>query len=745
MMFFDAIRNATKHFLLVTVIILSVSTNVCCENSSNISSPYTSPSSYVPNFMNHPGQSYISSYPPRHHDEGQTRSKPGTSLRLFLNTTRKAEDYSDDQNYSGLDADELCREYLYSFLAGTTDAKDNCEGIQNAYIGAACGYSDIGKQQSTDDDNDDYFGKFNQFSCCQALKSHHDQYCEDNDIISNMHLLLIASILLICEIAKSFITKHELHFLPEAGGCIMVGTLAGLCAHLVPNFDIDDLSFDEDLFLCILLPPIIFEAALSVNKLEFRRRRLAILMFAVIGTIFATFVTGFLVHYSSKWISEDYCPTIPMLDSIVFGALISSIDPVAILSVLTSLNMTETDTVFIMVFGESLLNDGIAITLFKALVNTYGNVDEGINTDAVLGLIADFLIVFIGSIVVGVVCGFASLLYFWCLRKKLHAPMEVVSFFLWAGIPYYICDEIGWSGIVAIVTMGFFMDVYVAAPKSYDNALHQKSSGGLLTKANINHSNYIDLGDSLPCTPDNLCGANAVAPSARSIYSIRSLRTLNVRELLFREERFRLTAEADRHVRFVAHLLSQLAENCIFVYLGLFLFSAKYSWNLSLLSISIVSCILSRAVMVWLICSIVWYINICRNRQGKKYHPESFEADLKTDNSPHVSRTAMALQDRKIQLVLVLAGLRGAVSLALVENVPIYNGITGEGSEFKPQLKGMTSAAIIFTVFVFGGGAYYILKKLDLAADDEKEQEQELPSIYNRNVVGENHIISEVL
>ena len=78
------------------------------------------------------------------------------------------------------------------------------------------------------------------------------------------------------------------------------------------------------------------------------------------------------------------------------------------------------------------------------------------------------------------------------------------------------------------------------------------------------------------------------------------------------------------------------------------------------------------------------------------------------------SRTAESIRDKKTQAILILAGLRGAVSLALVENVPIYNNMTGEGCEFKPLMKGMTSAAILFTTFIFGGGAYYILPHLGI-------------------------------
>lgn len=634
-------------------------------------------------------------------------------------------DDGDDRDDDTFQADELCSNYLFSFLEGITDAKDNCEGIQNAYVAAYCHVTQD-YVADADDDHDDYFVNYEHFSCCESLKSHYDSYCSEGEFITNTHLLLIASVLLLCEMAKSLIKSRNIHWLPEAGGCMIVGTIVGALAHWTPNVNLDGVSFSEELFLCVLLPPIIFEAALSVNKREFRRRRMAIFMFAVVGTILSTFMSGFIVHYASYYIKS--ATTIPLLDSLIFGALISSIDPVAILSVLTSLKLTEEDTVFIMVFGESLLNDGVAITLFNALVSHYnaGKVD----VDEIFGTIADFLIIGFASIAIGLICGFMALIYFWLLRKKLNAPMEVASFFLWAGIPYYICDLAHMSGIVAIVTVGFFMDIYITTPKHRVQILsHGRNLKGLplnsaaLSPVTGNH--YVDFGETNPCQVDGgmgIPGNPENSPSGKSIYSIRSirsfksLRTLNMRELLFREERFQLSREADKHVRFVAHLLAQLSENCIFVYLGLFLFSKNYDWEWPLLGVSIVACVVSRALMVLIICGLIWYINIFRQRCGC-YRPKNHSYDF---DRPQVSRTAAALQDRHIQFVLVLSGLRGAVSLSLVESVPIYNAVTMRGTEYKGVMKAMTSASIIFTIFVFGGSAYYILRNLDIRSADEK-------------------------
>jgi hypothetical protein len=324
---------------------------------------------------------------------------------------------------------ELCSHFLVNFLEGTTDARDTCEGIMNAYTAAEC--SARGSNKKENFDVDDYFEDFTEHQCCQALQQHHSDYCEDDDLLSNFHLFLAASVLLLCEVAKAIVTRIQLHFLPEAAVCILVGTMVGLAAHVLPWFNIDDLSFDDELFLSLLLPPIIFEAALSVSKLEFKRRRGAIFMFSVFGTVISTFTTGLLVHYVSK---ASRATTFPMLDSLVFGALISSIDPVAILSVLTSLNLDQKDTVFILVFGESLLNDGIAITVFETLVGRFdGRTKDGhTSLDEVLDALATFLIAMFGSIFMGLACGCGAWVYFTFLGKSLPPVMEVGSFFLWA-------------------------------------------------------------------------------------------------------------------------------------------------------------------------------------------------------------------------------------------------------------------------------------------------------------------------
>jgi NhaP-type Na+/H+ or K+/H+ antiporter len=602
--------------------------------------------------------------------------------------------------------------------------------------------------------------------------------------------------MLLCECAKSVVKKNNIHWLPESAACMLVGIgMAGLT--LLAGYSMEQFAFDEEIFMFILLPPIIFEAALTVNKREFRRRRGAIIVFAVFGTIMSSFVTGMATYYAAKYLGHN---SLTMLDSLVFGSLISSIDPVAILSVLTSLNMSETDTIYIIVLGESLLNDGIAITLFKSLIQSY-QTNAAVTTDGLLGSIADFVIIASGSFAIGLACGFASLFFFLLNKSILHPVMEVASFFVWAVVPYWLAEAFSWSGIVAIVVMGFFMDMYlrpgwdpaelqqeeeqqerinrlmklalaeqektnaidspcenmyykwgdgenkfrfrgsaVDIPKpGFEASYKPVNNGGNAvdtTKPSPNHPHPL-INEAAPFDGQMPNSFEATSDSDGMDETIGGVSSANVKAIILKREFVRLSREADEHVRFVAHILSSLSENAIFAYLGLFLFSSKYKWNALLCTIGTISCIFSRAVMVIAATRLIWYIHVFRQRAGcdsKANTSLCIEPDETNESEDGekldplqtpVSKSARALSNYKVQVVLILAGLRGAVSLALVESVPIYNGVTGVGCKHKGLLKAMTSSAIIFSIFVLGGGAWYILKRLDISDEEMLIQSNE--------------------
>lgn len=244
-----------------------------------------------------------------------------------------------------------------------------------------------------------------------------------------------------------------------------------------------DISFDGNWFLRIMVPPIVFEAALSIDKRSFNRHIIPILFYAVVGTLLATGLTAVIVHEGSLYF-HGLCETIPYPEALAFGALISSIDPIAVLSVLSNMGMTDTDTIYVVIFGESLLNDGVAIVLFQTLVHFLDDNME-VDSHAVVAAAIHFMVVFIGSLLIGIGSGLCCTVFYWIMHGCQTPLVEVLMFCCWALLPYYVCDGIEWSGIVAVVAAGFIMDITVVGTHLkhrplegvYDAVLEGSNSG----------------------------------------------------------------------------------------------------------------------------------------------------------------------------------------------------------------------------------------------------------------------------
>ena len=439
----------------------------------------------------------------------------------------------------------------------------------------------------------------------------------------------------------------------------------------------------------------------TMQQRALSRNLVPIVTFAVVGTVLSALLTGGMLYIGTKATSTP----IPALDSTIFGALISSIDPVATLSVLSSVGIRESEAMYVLVFGESLLNDGVAIVLFKTLLGHLDGQggfasDDETALDLVATVAAKFCIVSVGSIAIGLLTGVACTFYFWMLRGR-HVPVaEVGIFFIWALVPYYIADDLGFSSVIAMMATLFFADVFVIGRR-------RNEAGG-------DHIHYAE------------CNVNEEEQDTAAVRHEESQRNP-----LFSTSG-QLSSVSRHHIDFVAEVCSSLMETVIFAYLGLFLFADKHH-DIPLSVIAIVSCVGSRALMVGLLSRT---LNGFRFVYLKSRHllfrssrdptAEEMEANLIADSHPfpqrrdsHSEYREGQVLDSKMQRILFLSGIRGAVSLALVENIPLYNAVTHEGSQFKAELKTMTISSIIFTVFAFGSATYKLMKNDGLTGDDD--------------------------
>jgi NhaP-type Na+/H+ or K+/H+ antiporter len=368
-----------------------------------------------------------------------------------------------------------------------------------------------------------------------------------------------------------------------------------------------------------------------------------------------------------------------------------------VLSVLNNMGMNDTDTIYVLIFGESLLNDGVAIVLFHTLVHF---LDETliIDQEAVVAAMVHFFVVAFGSLLVGVASGILSTVYFWAFHGCQTPLVEVLMFICWALLPYYVCDGIEWSGIVAAVAVGFVMDLHII---------------GQLRVVVEDEAMIFDSSERSSTSFDS-DGQNRSKLSRRHIFSKYG----------------HLSTEARAHVGFVTEIMSTGMETAIFAYLGFFLFSHRYHWNVIHMITAVVACCGSRALMIPSLSLLANGITrIQQRRAGCRSTLPS--PPIWKGNNP-----AGVVVDRKMQVALWFAGLRGAMSFALVESIPLYDRFSGQGTRLKPELKAMTSACIVFTVFFLGGYTYYIFERLGIAPANRRSSPSnayEIASLLNNH------------
>lgn len=142
---------------------------------------------------------------------------------------------------------------------------------------------------------------------------------------------------------------------PESVLLIVLGVVIGLLLFYTHLMRVSILT--PTTFFMFMLPPIVLDAGYFMPNRSFFDNLGTILLFAVVGTIFNTLTIG-----TSLWavgLTGLYGLELGVLDTFLFSALISAVDPVAVLAVFEEIQVHE--VLYIVVFGESLLNDAVTV------------------------------------------------------------------------------------------------------------------------------------------------------------------------------------------------------------------------------------------------------------------------------------------------------------------------------------------------------------------------------------------------
>jgi len=229
---------------------------------------------------------------------------------------------------------------------------------------------------------------------------------------------------------------------------VIIGIGFGHLGRQYHNFE-DLLTFQltPELVLFLFLPALIFESAFNLDSRKLIKDLAPVMVLAIPALLISTFVIG-----TGLWVSLDMSFVLALL----FGALISATDPVAVISLFKEVGAPQRLT--ILVEGESLLNDATAIVIFNIILGlAIGGVALSV-TDVGLAMI-EFFRVFLGGILVGFLIGviLSELLYRMHVGISAYLIMSIVLAYASFAIAEH---ELHVSGVMAVVAAAITMGVF---------------------------------------------------------------------------------------------------------------------------------------------------------------------------------------------------------------------------------------------------------------------------------------------
>ena len=219
------------------------------------------------------------------------------------------------------------------------------------------------------------------------------------------------------------------------------GMTVGLILRVTGGDSIRDLiSFDYQIFFNVLLPPIILSSGYELHQANFFRNIGTILTFAFAGTFISAVVIGVLLWLYTRIPLEGL--DVSWIDAISVGATLSATDPVTILAIFNSFKVDP--KLYTIIFGESILNDAVAIVIFESAQHA-GNGGK-IGIWSLFHGIWYFLSEFFGSLAIGCLVGVLTALGLKYTYVRRYPKMESCLIVLIAYATYFFSQAIQMSG-----------------------------------------------------------------------------------------------------------------------------------------------------------------------------------------------------------------------------------------------------------------------------------------------------------
>ena len=265
-----------------------------------------------------------------------------------------------------------------------------------------------------------------------------------------MNFFHVISVLIVLSAAFGYINYRFLR-LPHTIGMMLIALITslgliglgylniGFKQEVVKALQGIDFSY---VLLNVMLSFLLFAGAININSKKLLESKYPVMIFATLGVITSTFIVGTIFYYFMELISIH----INYIHCLLFGALISPTDPIAVLGILKEAGIPK--SLEVKITGESLFNDGVAVVIFLSL---YQVAEIGIaNLSAIdVGLL--FLREAAGGIVLGFALGYAG---FYLLKSIDNYKVEVVITLAIVTGGYSLAEIVQVSGPLSMVVAG---------------------------------------------------------------------------------------------------------------------------------------------------------------------------------------------------------------------------------------------------------------------------------------------------
>ncbi len=264
-----------------------------------------------------------------------------------------------------------------------------------------------------------------------------------------------AIVTLICLSAGFAYINQKVLKLPFVIGLFLLSTVLSLAIVssrlwvTLPFKDIEQAMARADIdsiILDVLLGFLLFAGALHTNWKGLRKHIKPIATFALGGVILSTIVIAGLLYGASQLLGVQ----LDVIYCLLFGALISPTDPIAVMGILAKANVPK--SIEEKIVGESLFNDGVGVVVFIALLDT---LKSGVFSLTHFELL--FVEEAVGGILAGLVLGYALHLF---LKSIDHYETEILLTLAFVMGGYALCNYIHVSGALAMVVMGLMVGNY---------------------------------------------------------------------------------------------------------------------------------------------------------------------------------------------------------------------------------------------------------------------------------------------